>query len=346
MQTEKQNLETQSSVKPLSNPIEFYQDLIWDICEKEFPEQIEIAELFHDRVKNEYDNHVSIEGGTGSGKSMATLIQMHLGYRLKKKMFDIKKHCVFVPDEGELKTALDDIQIGLPFWVDEAIKALDKHFWYKIEQIQLNHRAKTDRYKLNTIFYNMQRFSEFNESFRNSNIYFRLIVIPRTAMVLRIKDEDPDIEDPWHIRESVSAKNKDDNGNLKINVVRTPFERLNKERLVPNYYMDADLLDMNKYPDLKEYWEYYKALRDEAKLEASKRRVQQSEQAETVIKILQKESLKGCMKYELKKDPNLKCLTWYFPRKKYMPLSQGSIYNYWREVETEIRNAEAMGVSI
>lgn len=330
-QTENPSLEMQSSVKPLSKPIEYYQDLIWDICEKEFPEQIEIAQLFHDRVKQEYDNHVSIEGGTGSGKSMVTLIQMHLGYKLKKKLFDIKKHCIFVPDEGELKTALDSLDMGLPFWVDEAIKALDKHFWYKIEQIQLNHRAKTERYKLNTIFYNMQRFSEFNEAFRNSNIFFRLIVIPRTAVVLRIKDEDADCEDPWHIKKSIEAKNRDE----RFGIIRTPQERLIKERLVPNYYMDADLLNMNNYPDLMEYWTYYKAMRDEAKRLAIENVKIKDECADNIYKLKQKEAFKGWIKWDMKIKPDIKFTEWLVPRAHLIPLNKVTVFNYWKEVQNE-----------
>jgi hypothetical protein len=250
----------------LTKSIKEYQKMIYELCQLHHPELIKIAKIFLHRAKNLYDNHVTVEGGTGSGKSMLTFVLVHLIHYLQDTTFHIEKQTLFIPDQGELKKEMKALKERDVYWLDEAIRALDKKQWYNINQIELNHIAKTERWKCNTIFYNIQRFAELTETFRNSNIHFRIFVIKRYACVLYIKDEDKDIEDPWHIKENLSMKFRNSwSGQFRYNVAMAAEEVLHKEIKLPNYFMYSKLPNLESFPSIKEYWNYYQWLKQESR---------------------------------------------------------------------------------
>lgn len=261
-----------------------YQELIYKLCKEHYPGIITMAKIFLDRTKNQYDNHVSVEGGTGSGKSMFTFILVHVIHYLNDTTFKMNKQILFIPDQGELKKEFHNLKENDVMWLDEAIRALDKKQWYKIDQQDLNHIVKTERYKQNTIFYLIQRFAEFTETFRNDNIKFRIYIVPRYAAVLYIKDDDKDIEDPWHNRENLSIKYRNSyTGQTRYKAVMTPQERLAKEKKLPNYFCDSPFPDLSRHEVLKEYWNYYKFLKEE-----SRRRAREKAEKEGEIKAMSK----------------------------------------------------------
>jgi len=238
-----------------------YQKLIYSYIKQKYPGLIKIAKVFIHHTQEDFDNHVSVEGGTGSGKSAWTFLIVHVMHELQNKTFDLKKNCLFIPDEGELKHKMQSLKQYDGFWLDEAIRALDKKRWWDANQIDMNHIVKTERWKNNTVFYNIQRFNELTETFRNDNIYFRIFIIKKFASVLYVKDEDKDIDDPWHIRENISIKYRNKYGATRYQPVMLPNKRLDKERKCPNYFMDSEFPDPRAIPGVKEYWDYYVELK-------------------------------------------------------------------------------------
>lgn len=285
-QTETKNYTTQLSDALEKTPRE-YQRIIYQFCKQYYPGLIKIAKVFIDHTKNDFDNHVSVEGGTGSGKSAWTFLVVHIIHEMLHNTFNLKKQCLFIPDEGELKHKMHNLKQHESFWLDEAIRALDKKRWWDADQIDMNHIVKTERWRNNTVFYNIQRFAELTETFRNDNIYFRIFIIKKFASVLYVKDEDKDIEDPWHVKNNLSIKYKNKYGATRYSPIMTPRERLLKERKCPNYFMDSEFPDPGAIPGIKEYWEYYKNLKM-----ASREREKEKSQ--------RKAEKKGMNKYEAK----------------------------------------------
>lgn len=236
---------------------------VYKYCKQYYPNIIKICEFLYKRAKFlQYDNQVSIEGETGSGKSMFTLIlaccyQAKLGRKLC-----MEDQCLFVPDEGELKREIRSLKEFDIYWIDEAIRALDKKRWFNKDQIDINHIVKTERWRRNTIFYLIQRFSEFTESFRNFNIYWRIYIVPHYAAILYAKDIDKDIEDPWHGKHNLSIKYKTFRGTTRYKALLTPEFRLKKEQNLPNYVIDTRFPNLEEVPHLKPMWDYYQNLKE------------------------------------------------------------------------------------
>ena len=255
-----------SQEKVLSNPVSYYQKKVYQLCKAEYPGLITMAKYFLDRTKNHNDNHVAVEGVTGCGKSMLTFLMVNIMKEMVGTTFNFKKHILFVPSEGELKKKILNLEMNDVFWLDEAIRALDKHFWYKVDQIEMNQIVKTRRKNYNTIFYNIQRFKELTESFRNHNIQARIYIVNRFAAILFIRDDDKDVDDPWHTKENLSIKYRNWKGQFRYNVLLTQREKMHKEINLPNYFAHSGFPNLEDYPELKEYWEFYETTaREESK---------------------------------------------------------------------------------
>lgn len=270
MQTQPQKTGTVSSEKPneivLPQNYRYYQKIIYDYIKENHPGIIKIARIFIERVKNDFDNHATIEGGTGSGKSAFTFILVCVMHELINKTFNINKHCLFIPDEGELRRKVRSLDRYGVIWLDEAIRSLDKKKWFNADQIDLNQTVKTERWRNNTIFYNIQRFAELTETFRNDNIFLRIFIIERYAAVLYIKDRDKDIDDPWHIKRNISIKYKNKWGATRYNPMMSTEKRLHKERTLPNYVMDTRYPNPEDIPGAKIYWDFYKQLKQQSRV--------------------------------------------------------------------------------
>ena len=130
MQTENEN-----STTKLSGMTD-YQDTLYKLCKEEYPGLITIAKLLLRRAQNNYDNHIAIEGITGSGKSMFALCLIMLMHRISKVKYEIENQTLFIPDEGELKKTIGGLRPLAVYWIDEAIRALDKKRWWAADQIE------------------------------------------------------------------------------------------------------------------------------------------------------------------------------------------------------------------
>lgn len=306
MEETKQELEKETKELTLANNPRHYQKLIYKYCKENFPGIIKMAKVFIDHVKEDFDNHVSVEGGTGSGKSAYTFILVSVMHELMNKTFSIPKHCLFIPNEGELMRKVRNLDNYGVFWLDEAIRALDKKRWYNSDQIDLNHTVKTERWRNNSIFYNIQRFAELTETFRNDNIYFRIFIIKKHAAILYVKDEDKDIEDPWHIKANISIKYKNKYGATRYNPLLSVEARLNKERKLPNYFMDTLFPAPDAIPEVKEYWEYYKALKEKSRADAKEKQQEKKDKAGTnSFDLVYRKKLAAIAQKTLKENPEL-----------------------------------------
>lgn len=281
--SEDQNSTVLSLESALPKPIGYYQERIYQIAKENYPGLISIAKFFIDRQRNQYDNQVTVEGVTGSGKSMLTFIMTHILHHMLKKTFDPGRQILFAPNEGELKRKMLGLKKHDVFWLDEAIRALDKHFWYNVDQIEMNQLVKTRRKNYNTIFYNIQRFKELTESFRNHNIQSRLYIINRFAVIHFVRDDDKDVEDPWHTKENLSIKYRNFKGLFRYQAIMTQHERLAKEIRLPNYMAHSDFFSMEDYPDLKEYWEKFTQYSNDKTKEALDRQASTKE-AKTITR--------------------------------------------------------------
>ena len=247
-----------------------FQDELHKYCKEHYPGLIRIARFFVNRTKYKNDNHIAVEGRTGHGKSMVTFIIIHLMYKMMDKVYDIAKQTLFVPTDKQLNTQMSNLKDRDVWWLDEAIKALDKKLWYKMDQIKINQKVKTERFKLNSIFYNIQRFGELNESFRNHNIHSRLVILNRYAVVLRVVDDDVDIDDPWHTKENIAIKFKNKYNQTRYTIQYTQEERLRKEQALPNYLDHEYIFDINEIPQFLKYWNYYEYLKTKSRIDAAK----------------------------------------------------------------------------
>lgn len=242
-----------------------YTKAIYRYCRKYYPDLIKFCRLLHRRAaRNKFQNYVGIEGETGAGKSTFTLAVCCCLQHMFQKKFNIERHVLFIPREDELRQRAADLKEFEVFWIDEAIRALDKKKWYMQDQIDLNHIAKTERYKKNTIFLLMPRFSEFNETFRNNNIFWRVYIIPQHSAVVYAKDVDKDVPDPWHTRNNLQIKfNR--SYRTKYRALLDPDARLDNERKLPNYVLDTTFPDFEKLPQFSEFWRYYEYLKEKSR---------------------------------------------------------------------------------
>ena len=270
MQTEQAKYISQLSETEIIK-IETIQKILYKLCKEEYPELIKIAKLFLDKANNNYDNHIAIEGITGSGKSMFTLIIILLMHHISGLRFNMKKQTLFIPNENELRQNIRGLKPLAVYWIDEAIRALDKKRWYNQDQIELNHIIKTERWKRNTIMYCMPDFREFSNSFRTHNIFFRIYIVPRAAAIVNVKDIDKDVVDPWHTKINLKIKfERTTRNNFNITrykAVMTSRERIEKEMKLPNYFTHSEFPDLSKHEYLKHIWEYYINLKEESRKE-------------------------------------------------------------------------------
>jgi len=319
MQTENEN----STTKLLE--MYEYQKILYVLCKEKYPGLITIAKLLLKRAQNNYDNHVAIEGITGSGKSMFALIIIMLMHYISKVKYSIENQTLFIPDEGELKKTIGGLKPLAVYWIDEAIRALDKKRWWAADQIELNHIIKTERWKRNTIIYCMPEFMEFSNSFRTSNIHFRIYIVPRFAAVLNIKDIDKDIEDPWHTRKNVKIKYERRRNNnwsyYHYNAVIENPKRLQNERKLPNYFTDSPWPNIEEHETLKEVWEHYQRMKEQSRADFREKMEQTKEDkvmtkydkkfkiayAKKIVKQFEFEKLDGVTKKKIWEDEGKPC---------------------------------------
>ena len=319
-----------------------YQAYLYKISKEHYPNLIKMAKYFIARNKNEYDNQVAIEGSTGSGKSMFTFVLILISYHMLGKTFNVRNQVMFIPTENQLRNAIPKLNHCDHYWIDEAIRALDKHFWYRLEQIELNQLVKTDTRRMElSMLYNIQRFRELTESFRNHNIQTRIFVIMRTYAVMYIRDDDKDIEDPWHTKENIKKKSSwkelsGGGGYYKYSVAKTPEEILSREKKCIGYEMHTNFPDLSSIPGLTELWDYYKLLKDESREKAEADRQANKDSPKTTYEKKYNRGMMGLMKKSYKEG--LTCDNWYQENKKFVNLGRATVYKMWSVMISEDEN--------
>jgi len=230
------------------------------------PDLLKIVKTLNWRVANKSDNHLCVEGGTGTGKSTLTLHMISVQQALKGKEFNLEKNTLFIPTENELSTRFAHLEPQEDYWVDEAIIALNKMKFFDSDVQNANQTAQTERYRGNTLYYCIPSFDELMIGFRKIVIHFRVWILPRHSGILRIKDIDPDMGfgDPWHVKENVAIKKQ-----MGIRVTSLPEERLVAERKLPNYAADFTWADLSNLPDFMSYHLLYEALKKRSRVRSA-----------------------------------------------------------------------------
>lgn len=319
-----------------------YQDYLYKICKEHYPKIIQIAKYLIDRNKNEYDNQVAIEGSTGSGKSMFSLVLTMVCYHMLRREFNIEKQMMFIPTENQLRNAIPTLQHCDHYIIDEAIRALDKHFWYKLDQIEINQLVKTDTRRMElSMFYNIQRFRELTESFRNHNIQTRIFILKRAFAIMYIRDDDKDIDDPWHTKTNINKKSVAAGG-YNYQVALTIPQMLERERKCTGYYLHTEMPDISSIPDLLDVWNYYKALKNKSRDDAEREREAQKENPKTRRDNKNKLSIQGLMKQSHLED-GLHCAAWINKHEKYLKHSKRTLQGWWREMLDQLEDEKRNG---
>jgi ABC-type oligopeptide transport system ATPase subunit len=226
--------------------------------ENQYKNLLDFVKVLNDRIKDNGDNQVSIEGQTGSGKStLAMCVMCLLAYRQGKK-FSLSKEVVYLPKEKELSDRLSELKKMENLWVDEAIKSLNKLKFYDKDQIESSETIQTERFRLNTILYLLPRFYDLNSSFRNNIIKVRVWIISRQCACVRVKDIHPDMgaADPWHLDENLKTLKR-----YNIGVKSTTDELLVAERHLKNYLTDftwPHLAGLDQFRSLELLYNLYK----------------------------------------------------------------------------------------
>lgn len=231
-------------------------------CKKHHQTLIFLAKFLRDRIANEGDNHVTVEGGTGSGKSHFTIVLMFLVSHLNKTLFDLDKQMLFIPSQKELEEKWKAVPHKQVLCLDEAMRALHKHDWYNKEQQALNLHVKTERRKLNTVLYNIQSFHELTKTFRDSNIHARILIIRKYGYTVRLPDESHDEPDKWHMSDNIKIMRSYTN---KHGIFLPPKERLALEKRAIGVQFYGKYPDFKLIPDGDKFWEYYCLSRDNSR---------------------------------------------------------------------------------
>lgn len=243
---------------------DYWERRLYKYCKKHYPSLIRCCKMFRKRQRGKWDNQICIEGGTGSGKSTLafTLMAVMAGMNETRLVWD--RDVLFMPKNDELSTKMENLKDKQNLWVDETIMSLNKAKWMKKDTIRAAEIVQTERFRRNTIMYCLPSFSELTKTFRNTNVKFRIWIIPRFAAIVRIKDVDPDLapSDPWHTDMNVKIKKK-----FGVTVQSTPEERLKVERKLPNYALDFMWPDVSEIEGFRPYHTLYEILKKAARLE-------------------------------------------------------------------------------
>lgn len=241
---------------------DYWERRLYKYCKKHYPDLIRCCRMFRRRQRGKWDNQVCIEGGTGSGKSTLAFVLMAVLAGMNKTRLMWERDVLFMPKNDELSHRMERLREKQNLWVDETIMSLNKAKWMKKDTIRAAEIVQTERFRRNTIIYCLPSFSDLTKTFRNTNVKFRIWIIPRFAAILRIKDVDPDLAptDPWHTDLNMKIKRRGG-----ISVQSTAKERLRVERKLPNYALDFRWPDVSVMSGFVPYHTLYEVMKKKAR---------------------------------------------------------------------------------
>ena len=234
-------------------------------CKEHYPNLIKLCQSFKKRLWKK-DVHCSIEGETGSGKSVLGLcINMLLGHMLDKR-FRLDKNVAYKPKQNELSARMEGLKEYELLMIDETISSLYKLYTWDINAIKSNHTVQEERFRHNIVTYCIPNFNHLLKDFRDTNIKFRLWVIGTNppAAVLWVKEKHPALVEEygaWHTKQRVKALK-----NARINPLSTTEEYLFVERKVDNTVMDVSWPDLENIPEFSYFHLCYEVMKYKSRL--------------------------------------------------------------------------------
>jgi len=179
-----------------------------------------------------WDMVAAFTGPEGVGKS--TLMQI-LGAMIDKK-FDMEINTSFMPNHREVIEKFNALKPGQVYIIDEAIKVLDKQDWANNLQRSIRQMYATERKQRKVTFLGIPRFTDLAEMFRKHRVRYWFHVPARGYCIAYMRDEDKDVEDPWHIKDNIRMKTLAFGKRSVID--RSIEDILRTERKLPNYWFD------------------------------------------------------------------------------------------------------------
>lgn len=286
------------------------------------------------------DYYGTIEGETGSGKSTLALCILLLLYYLNNKKFDLGNNLLYYPKENELSHRLTHLKEYEILLVDETIKSLNKYKWQNKDVIESNEVVQTERFRHNIVLFAIPSFYDLTTSFRNVNIKFRLWVISTepSAVVLWMKEKHPTImhiDGAWHEKERYKKLKQS-----KIGPLSNTEQYLKAERTMTNYIDDYSWPDIENIPEFMPFHLMYEVYKKRSRLIATKEEIPKEDMAYKVNTTRQKETIKGIMRVQLKKNPDLRFKDWYIEYGKECPLHRRTLENYWTQITFHIETIQ------
>lgn len=163
-----------------------------------------LAKKIKKRVGLNKDATVAITGFEGDGKSALSL---QLGLAADPH-FDIERNVLFSPNTQEIKQKIFDLPKESVIIADEAIKVMYKLNWSTKMQKTLNMVYAVCRKENKISIFNMPRFIDFSEYFRNHRIRLWLHIIDPLSnqkkyglALLMARSWNPITKDPWGLKE-------------------------------------------------------------------------------------------------------------------------------------------------
>jgi hypothetical protein len=164
----------------------------------------QIAETSIERVKRDKDLSVAVTGFEGDGKSA---LASDLGIALDP-FFQFDRNMLFYPTSKEINDKIYNLPRFTPIIADEAIKILYKLNWASKVNKYLNVVYAVCRNQNKISIFNMPRFTDFTEYFRNHRIKLWIHIIDPLSnqkenglAVVMSRSWNPVTGDPWGLKD-------------------------------------------------------------------------------------------------------------------------------------------------
>lgn len=159
-----------------------------------------IADLSVERVTKDKDLAIAITGFEGDGKSA---LSIGLGLAIDR-FFDLRRNVLFSPSVTEIRNKIYDLPPYTPIIADEAIKIMYKRNWGSKMQKYLNQIYAVCRSQNKISIFNIPRFTDFDEYFRNHRVKLWIHIVDSLSKdkdeghaVVLSRSWNPVTNDPW-----------------------------------------------------------------------------------------------------------------------------------------------------
>lgn len=172
----------------------------------------QVGELCLERVTKDKDLSVGITAPEGDGKSCLS-IGVGLGIDAS---FDLKRNVLFSPSVKEIKNKIYNLPSYTPIIADEAIKIMYKLNWGTKIQKYLNKIYAVCRSQNKISIFNMPRFTDFSEYFRNHRLRLWIHIVDpinnqkkEGHAVVMARSWNPVTVDAWGLKRFEASMEKD-----------------------------------------------------------------------------------------------------------------------------------------